>query len=157
MGVAELRDVGGQGLRLQEIYRMRSKRRVSSQVSGSMPARRVDEHAAKVIAFQVDTGQAAERAHFIYAGQLFGGQAHQGDVVYAVVARLARRHSPRTLLISVASTLRTRVASGRGEVAVAAIQLQQVILAFTERFMAQFSIFWFTSPLGWVKAPSGWR
>src|SRR5450830_2054742 len=54
-------------------------------------ARRVDEDAAELVAFQVDAVQAAERTHLIERfGEFFGGEAHQGDVTHRVFIEVAQ-------------------------------------------------------------------
>jgi hypothetical protein len=57
------------------------------------------------------------------------------------------------LLTSVAST-RPNTGQGHGEVAVAAVELQQVAAHAVHLAQAQPSIWRFTPPLGWVKLPS---
>ncbi|MNP55472.1 hypothetical protein D3C76_1501250 [compost metagenome] len=71
--------------------------------------------------------------------------------------RLLKAALTEVLLISVASTLRTRVASGRVKLPLPQYNSSKSSGRSPRASYAQLSIFWFTVPLGWVNAPSGWR
>ncbi|MCY1423485.1 hypothetical protein D9M71_391960 [compost metagenome] len=80
--------------------------------------------------------QAAERTHFVQGfGQLFGGQAHQGDVIHRVFAEIAQRRVDRGLADFGGEHFAYAGGEGQGEVAVAAIQFQQIIGAIPERIV----------------------
>ncbi|MNZ90137.1 hypothetical protein D3C78_1090910 [compost metagenome] len=72
-------------------------------------------------------------------------------------ARLASAAFTELLLISVASTRRTRVDSGRVKLPLPQYSSSRSSSRSPSASKAQLSIFWQMRPLGWVKAPSGWR
>ena len=136
MGVGELGDVLRRGLRIAGD--VEDALEATGQFAGvrvHAGAWRVDEDAAEVVALQVDPGQAAERAHLVQClRQLLGGEPHQLDVVDAVVFDVGQRGVDRGLADLGGQHAAHAGGQRQGEVAVAAVQLQQVVIAFAERF-----------------------
>ena len=137
MRVVQLGDVGGQGLRVAGD--VEDALEAPGQLAGvrvHAGAWRVDEDAAEVVALQVDARQAAERAHLVEGlGQFLGGQTHQLDVVHAVVGQVGQGGIHRGLADLGGQYLAHAGGQRQGEVAVAAVQLEQVILALAERIV----------------------
>ncbi len=93
--------------------------------------RRVDEHRTELVALKVDAFQPAERPHLIQRlGQLFCRQAHQPHVIYSVLVEVAQRGIDRGLADFRGQHLAHAGGQRQGEVAVAAVKLQKVVLAF---------------------------
>src|SRR5690554_8180287 len=86
------------------------------------------EDGAELVAAQVDTLQSTELAH---AGQrlgyLFTCKAHQSDILYLIVSDVLQRRAYRALGQLCGQYPAKAGRQRQGEVAVAAVQLQQVI------------------------------
>src|SRR5690554_8149710 len=86
------------------------------------------EDGAELVAAQVDTLQSAELAHASQRlGYLFTCKAHQGDILQLIVSDVLQRRAYRALGQLCGQYPAKAGGQGQGEVAVAAVQLQQVI------------------------------
>lgn len=137
MRVVQLGDVLRQGFRVAR--NVQDALEASGQLAGvriHAGSWRIDEDTAEGVALQVDVGQAAERANLVQRlGQLFGRQAHQADVVHRVVGQVGQRRIDRGLADLGGQHLAYPGGQGQGEVAVAAVQFEQVVVALAERLV----------------------
>ena len=135
--VVQLGDVLRQGFRVAR--NVQDALEASGQLAGvriHAGSWRIDEDTAEGVALQVDVGQAAERANLVQRlGQLFGRQAHQADVVHRVVGQVGQRRIDRGLADLGGQHLAYPGGQGQGEVAVAAVQFEQVVVALAERLV----------------------
>ena len=137
MRVVQLGDVGRQGFRVAgDIKDVVETPGQFTGVRVHAGARWIDEYATELVTFQIDTVQATERTHFVERfGQLFGGQAHQCDVIHSVFAEVAQRRIYRRLADFGGQDFTYAGCQRQGEIAVAAIQFEQIVSAIAQRFV----------------------